>query len=95
MKPGTKRWLIVIAVLLFVVTTYEIVAIYQTPRYRLAEVKIMLAGKLSSSPTPPRQADPSSLASIALIIAVYSPSLGLLLFAILFRRRKYVGPPTI
>ena len=87
------------ALLLFVATTYEVVAIYQTPPSHLAEAKMMLAGKLSSSPTPPPAADPSPVAGIALLtallIAVYSPSILLLLFAILFRRSKYLGPPTI
>jgi hypothetical protein len=94
MKPGTRRWLIVIAVLLFVVTTCEILAIYQTPPSHLTKAKMMLAGGLSSSHHPPAP-EPFVIAGIALLIAAYSTSIALILFAILFRRPKYVGPPTI
>jgi hypothetical protein len=83
-KPKTRVWLVVIAIVLLLAATYKVLAIYQPPSSR----QLMLAGRLTIDSKPLVVAEPERARPIFLVSALYVPGLALLLFALLFRRQQ-------
>jgi len=93
MKRRIRIWLFAIATLLLLASTYELLAIYETPPSYLSPSRMMLEGRLTISPDAQGvvPAEHRHAAVTLLIVAIYAPSLALLFFAIFFKRRNEVA----